>query len=302
VSQLYNGPVIDPHHHLWDLSLGRHAWLRPQTESSGGLGDLAPLRRNYLPADYLNDVKGHNVVASIHVEASWGVEDSLGETFWLDTLDKRSGVARRYVAHVSLAKPDARAQLNEQAAQSRVVGVRDILSWTEDPARRFADRGDLMRDPSWRAGLKALKTHGLVFDLMVFASQLSEAARLVADFPDQLFVLEHCGSPIDRDAEGMRRWREGLRLVARAPNAMIKISDPVAYDHEWTLESLREVVMACIDAFGPARAMFGSDFPVAGLYAGFDELYRSFKTIVCGFSATEQRAMFHDTAKRVYRL
>jgi predicted TIM-barrel fold metal-dependent hydrolase len=137
---------------------------------------------------------------------------------------------------------------------------------------------------------------------MVFASQLSEAARLVADFPDQLFVLEHCGSPIDRDAEGMRRWREGLRLVARAPNAMIKISDPVAYDHEWTLESLREVVMACIDAFGPARAMFGSDFPVAGLYAGFDELYRSFKTIVCGFSATEQRAMFHDTAKRVYRL
>ncbi len=289
---LYDGPIIDPHHHLWDLNLGQYPWL----------GDLGPLRRNYLPEDYLSDARGHNVVATVHVEASRGGDDSLGETRWLEALDKPGGVAARYVAHVPLASAGAPALIEAQAAFPRVVGVRDILSWSEDPARRFAARGDLMGDPTWRAGLGALARHGLVFELMVFPSQLAEAARLVREFPNQLFVLEHCGSPIDRDAEGMRRWREGLTKMARAPNVLIKISDLVAYDHSWTLGSLREVIMCCLDCFGPARAMFASDFPVAGLYATFDEVYGAFKTIVSGFAADEQRALFFGNAEHTYRL
>src|SRR5262245_53410846 len=94
----YSGPVIDPHHHLWDLSLGRYPWLDPKAASSGGLGDLAPLRRNYLPADYLRDAAEHNVVATVHVEAGWTGDDGLGETHWLETLARRGNVAARYVA------------------------------------------------------------------------------------------------------------------------------------------------------------------------------------------------------------
>ena len=82
----------------------------------------------------------------------------------------------------------------------------------------------------------------------------------------------------------------------------IKISDLVAYDHDWTLESLRPVVLHCIECFGVERSMFASDFPVAGLYASFDEVYESFKTIVAEFSADEQRALFFDTARRLYRI
>jgi predicted TIM-barrel fold metal-dependent hydrolase len=302
MATLYDGAIIDPHHHLWDLTLGRHAWLAPSTESSRGLGNLAQLRRNYLPNDYLRDAAGHKIVATVHVEANWEADDCLGETRWLDSLEKPGGVAERYVAGVSLARPDAAKLIEAQAAFSRVVGVRDILSWSENPARRFAARGDLMRDPAWRAGLGALGRNDLVFDLMVYSSQLLDAAQLVSDFPNQLFVLNHCGSPIDRDAEGMRRWREGLAAVARAPNVLLKISDLVAYDHHWTLDSLREVVLRCLDAFGAERAMFASDFPVAGLYATFDQAYGAFKTIVSGFSASEQRALFIDNAKRTYRI
>ena len=105
------------------------------------------------------------------------------------------------------------------------------------------------------------------------------AARLAADFPDQQFILNHCGSPIDRDAEGMQAWRDGLGTLAQHENVAIKISDLVAYDHDWTLDSLRPVVMHCIDCFGTGRAMFGSDFPVAGLHASFDAVYDSFKAI-----------------------
>lgn len=215
MAKLYDGSIIDPHHPLWDLNLGRHLWLSQTAGDSGKLGDLAPLRRNYLPQDYLSDARGHNVVATVHVEASWDSHDPLGETRWLESIDKIGGVAARYVARVPLARPDAVARVEAQAAIPRVVGIRDILSWSENPARRFADRGDLMGDPTWRAGLRALAKHGLVFDLMVFASQLPDAARLVRDFPDQIFVLEHCGSPIDRDAEGMQSWRKGLRRSCR---------------------------------------------------------------------------------------
>ena len=63
---------------------------------------------------------------------------------------------------------------------------------------------------------------------MVFAHQLPEAARLAGNFPNQLFVLNHCGTPIDRDRDGMRRWGDGLATLAERPNVRIKISDLVA--------------------------------------------------------------------------
>ncbi|RWE28917.1 amidohydrolase family protein, partial [Mesorhizobium sp.] len=297
-----SGPIIDAHHHLWDLGLGRHPWLADTANERGGLGDLGALRRNYLPQNYARDAARHNVIATVHVEAGWASDDSIGETRWLETLDKSRGVAARYVVHVPLASAQAPALIEAQAAFDRVVGVRDILSWDPDPARRFAVRDGIMDDPAWRAGLALLARHGLSFDLMVFPRQLADAARLAAAFPGQQFVLNHCGSPIDRDAEGMRRWRDGLRILAERDNVAIKISDLVAYDHDWTLDSLRPVVLHCIDCFGTTRAMFGSDFPVAGMHASFDEVYDSFKAIVADLSAGEQAALFFGNARRIYRM
>lgn len=298
----YTGPIVDAHHHLWDLGLGRHPWLAATAGERGGLGELGPLRRNYLPHDYSRDAASHDVVATVHVEAGWASDDCVGETRWLETLDKSQGVAARYVVHVPLASPEAPALIEAQAAFDRVVGVRDILSWDPDPARRFAARDRIMDEPAWRAGLALLGAHRLAFDLMVFPRQLADAARLAAAFPGQQFVLNHCGSPIDRDADGTRLWREGLRNLARHENVAIKISDLVAYDHHWTLASLRPVVLHCIDCFGSGRAMFGSDFPVAGLHASFDDIYDGFKTIAADLSSDEQTALFFGNAKRIYRL
>jgi predicted TIM-barrel fold metal-dependent hydrolase len=300
VTLTYDGPIIDAHHHLWDLSLDRHPWLAVGAGARGGLTDLAPLKRNYLPEDYRRDAARQNIVASVHVEAGWADDDCLGETRWLETLDT-DRVAARYVVHVPLASAQAPALIEAQARFSRVVGVRDILSWSEDPARRFAAR-DFIDDLQWRAGLARLQSHELVFDLMVFPNQLARAERLAQDFPNQLFVLNHCGSPIERDVDGMRRWREGLATLGRAPNVSIKISDLVAYDHRWTLESLTEVVLHCLECFGAARAMFASDFPVAGLHASFDDVYGAFKAIASQLSADEQRALFFANAARLYRL
>lgn len=298
---IYSGPIIDPHHHLWDIGMGKHPWLGASPVGKESLGDLGKLRRNYLPQDYCSVARKHNVVATVHVEAGWDSNDCLGETRWLETMDKTAGVAARYVARVPLDRADAPALIEAQAEFARVVGIRDILSWDPDPARRFAARDGIMEEADWRNGLGKLARHGLSFDLMVFPRQLAAAERLAADFPDQQFILNHCGSPIDRDAAGMDVWRRGVRELSQRENVAIKISDLVAYDHDWTVESLRPVVMHCIECFGVERSMFGSDFPVVGLHASFDETYDSFKTIVADLSSAEQSALFHDNALRFYR-
>lgn len=300
----YGGPVIDPHHHLWDLSLGRHPWLEKARATGGEMvfGSLAPILRNYGVAEYLSDAAHQNVVATVHVEAGWSDEHPLEESRWLDGLDRRSGIARRYVARVPLDSPQAPRLLEQEAGNGNVVGIRDIVSWHPEPAKSFAPRAGRMADPAWRAGLAHLEQLGLVFDLMLYPWQMDEAVELVRAFPDTVFVLNHCGSPADRSADGMALWREGLKALGREPNVRLKISDLVAYDNDWTLESLSPVIAHCLDCFGPERSMFASDFPVAGLHATFDEVYTVFRAVAAPLSLDEQRALFFTTANDTYRL
>ncbi|MEB3043973.1 amidohydrolase family protein [Rhizobium mulingense] len=304
MTKCYDGPVIDPHHHLWDLSLQRHPWLEKARVSGEemAVGNLGPILRDYGIDDYRADAAQQNVVATVHVEAGWSVAYPLEESRWLDGLDRSSGVAHRYIARVPLDGPDAARLLEAEAENPNVVGIRDILSWHPDVEKRFASRPDHMTDPAWRAGLAHATRLGLVFDLMLYPWQMDEALDLVRAFPETLFVLNHGGSPLDRTEDGMALWRSGLRALGGQANIRLKISDLVAYDHAWTLESLRPVIEHCLDCFGPARAMFASDFPVAGLHASFDEVYQVFRTVAAALSYDEQRALFFATANETYRL
>ena len=197
---------------------------------------------------------------------------------------------------------DAARLLEAEAANRNVVGIRDIVSWHPDPAKSFASRAHRMADPTWRAGLGHLSRLGLAFDLMLYPWQMAEALDLVRAFPQTLFVLNHGGSPAERTEDGMALWRSGLKSLGREPNVRLKISDLVAYDNDWTLDSLRPVIEHCLDCFGPARAMFASDFPVAGLHASFDDVYDVFRTVAAPLSLAEQRALFFATANDTYRL
>lgn len=304
----YSGPIIDAHHHLWAYGDGHHAWL-DQTAPAGSeglpMGDLAPLRRDFMVADYLALAENEGIIASVHVEAGWSGPDPEAdpgaETRFLDTLDRRR-VAARHVFRVDLAAADAAARIRSEAAHPRAAGLRDIVAWHPDPARSFAPGPGRMSDPGWRRGLAALAETGLVFDLMLYPHQMAEAAALAADFPALTFVLNHCGSPADRSATGMRAWREGLARLASCPNVAIKISNPVAYDHDWTEDSLRAVILDCLHAFGPQRSMFGSDAPVSGLQARFGDLVGVYRRALADHGKDVQRAFFHDTAARIYRL
>jgi len=301
---LYGGPIIDAHCHLWDLGMNRHPWLRPTGGAIQALGDLAAIRRNYLVEDYRRDATNQNVIASVHVEASWDrADDPLAEIRWLETLDKSSGVAARYIGFADLAASGAGAVLDRLSEVRRCVGVRQMLSWhPTDPAKCFAPRPGIADEADFRRSVALLtRTHQLL-ELMLYPYQAEELARLARDFPDQLFIVNHCGSPIDRDHEGMARWKQGLRLLGSLPNVSIKISALTAYDLHPTPESVGEVVLHCIDCFGVERSMFGSDFPVGRLWTSFDAIFNGFKAIVRGLSEAEQSALFYGNARRVYHI
>ena len=295
---MYAGPVIDAHHHLWDLALGRHRWLE---DGIPALGDISYMRHTYLPADYLRDAAGSNIVGTVHIEAVWDrARDPVEETDWLETLDKSQGVAARYIAFAPLRDPGVEAVLERQAACARVAGVRETIRWHPDPAKRWTEPG-LVDDPAFRRGVGLLAPHGFVLELLMNPWQAEEVARLAADHPDQPILINHCCTPNDRDAEGLARWRRGLALLAAHENVAIKVSNFGAYSPDRSIPALRETVMTCIDAFGTGRALFGTDYPVARRNMTIRAMVEAFAEIVAPFTQAEQQALFHDNAARIYR-
>ena len=300
---MYDGPIIDAHTHLWDLSLDKHPWLRPQDTTVQAVPGMDKLRHNFQEADYLNAAAGQNIVASVHIEALWDAGDPVGETEWLDTLDKSRGVAVRYTAAAPLGTPQAQEILERQAAHKRVVAIRDILSFYPGaPEKSFATSGDKALNPAWRRDLALLPRLGLTLELMMYHYQLDQVLDIARGVPDLRILVNHCASPIDRDEEGMRRWRESVQRLSREPNITIKVSNPWGYDPDPTYESVRAVVLHCIESFGPDRAIFGTDWPVARVKVELADIYDAYRRITADMTAAEQRALFHDNAKRAYRI
>jgi predicted TIM-barrel fold metal-dependent hydrolase len=296
--------VIDAHHHLCHLSAASYPWLSgPRVERYHG--DDLPLRRDYLIDDYRADAAeldalGARLVGSVHVEN--GAADPLWESRWIDAVIADNDIPSVQVVKVDLAAPTAREQLTAHAALPSVRGVRDILNWHPDPVLTHRDRADLITDPAWLSGFAVLREFGFSFDLQVFPAQLGQAAALAAEHGDIPIVLDHAGMPIERDPDALDRWKRDLTAVAAEPNTTVKISALGTNDHHWTIESIRRIVLDTIDVFGPARCMFGSNFPVDGLYSGFGELFGAFDAITAGFGPTARADLFAGTARRFYRL
>ena len=296
----YQGPIIDAHHHLWDIALGRHPWLTSADHAIKALGDIAYLKKSYLIDDFLADIGTQKVVGSVYVEAAWDrSRPPSEEVAWVEGLKKPAQIAGRCIGFALLKSPAIDQDLEALAAHPSLVGIREVIRWHPDPARRWTEAG-IVDDPAWRHGLARLGARGLMLELLMNPYQAEDVARLAADYPDQIFVINHCATPIDRDAEGLARWRKGLALMGARENIAIKVSNFGAYGQEPNLAAWRETVMTCVDAFGTKRSMFGSDYPVARRNMAYQEVCERFKDVVLVLSDDEQRALFHDNAARFY--
>jgi predicted TIM-barrel fold metal-dependent hydrolase len=164
--------------HMWSLEGDHYPWLLP-TGGFAVLPQMDKLRVDYVVSDYLADAADQNVVATVHCEALWDANDSpTHETDWLDSLDKSSGVALRYVAGVPFGRDDSVEILERQASYERVVGVRQTIAWHPQPSKSPLPAPGLALDPAWRKSASHLARLGLSLDLLMFPWQASDVVDL----------------------------------------------------------------------------------------------------------------------------
>ena len=286
--------IVDAHHHLWDLERNHYPWLRAEPDPDAWVGDLQPIRRNYLVDEYMAEVGASGIVKSVHVEAACDPNDSVGETRWLQAVADRNGFPHAIVAAARLQDPRIDDVLEDHLRSANLRGIRQMLDRDEGPA--------LLECADWKRGLARLAAHGLSFDLQVNPDQLEAAATLARANEDVSFVLNHCGMPRERGAAAFDLWRRGLRRLAEAPNVAAKVSGLGMFDHRWSADSIRPFVETVLDAFGFERCMFGSNFPVDRLYGPYAALVAAMEELTSTLSVGERRRFFHDNAVRIYRL
>ena len=309
--------IVDAHHHLWDHPGDRY--LLDELRADTGTG--------------------HRVVQTVFVECmskyrTDGPEQlrPVGETAFVAGIAEASErapgpVIAGIVGFADLGLGDAVEEVlaaHVEAGGGRFRGVRHASAWDADPdvgnAHTTPPPG-LLADPSFRDGLAALGRAGLSFDAWLYSPQLPELTDLARAHPDVPVVLDHLGAPLatgsyaGRREEVLASWRASLADVAACPNVTLKLggigmptlgpdwrSRPTPPTSEDLAEVWGEHVRWAVEAFGPDRCMFESNFPVDGWTVGYDVLWNAFKRMTSGASAGEREALFSGTARRTYRL
>ncbi len=307
-------PICDPHHHLW---------RRPDN--------------SYLLDDFLRDASdGHRVVSSVAVECGAMYRETgpaelrpVGETEFLEGIaveNSRAGnataVAAAIVAYADLGLGDGVAAVLEthlQASPTRLRGIRYSTMWDASDAFRSVPRASLLRDATVRKGFARLQPLGLSFDAWLYHPQLPELVELAREFPEVPIILDHIGGPLGlgpykgRRDEVFQAWSADITALASCPNVVLKLGGvgSLRSGYDWhtrsadsaeLAEAMRPYFEHCIEKFGAGRCMFESNFPVDRVSYSYAAIWDTFKIMSRNYSEAERRALFHDTAVRVYRL
>lgn len=276
--------IVDAHHHLWDLAVRDQPWTAelPALRRGFHLGDLEPL------------AAAAGVTATILVQTIHAAAETPEMLALAETSDLIAGV----VGWTDLTAPDLAERLGELRAG---VGGR-WLAGIRHQVQELAD-GSWLTDPATVTGLRQLAAAGLVFDLIVRADQLPACVAAAREVPELSFVLDHLGKP--RIASGeLEPWATDIRALAALPNVTCKLSGMVteADLEAWTVEDLRPYAEEVLDAFGPARVMFGSDWPVSTLAADYARVVQAAQELTAQLTVAERECVFAGTATGVYHI
>jgi len=246
-------PLVDAHQHLWNLDENYYPWLSDKV-APAAWGSYDALLRNYTIDDYLRDADGQNLVKSVHLDVGWDPRDPVGETRWLQQIADQHGFPHGIVGYADLSMPDVAEVLDAHAEHANFRGIRQSMNYHPDEAKTYQSRPEVSRTPEWRRGFRELRNRGLSFDLQLYYPQMAEFYDLAREFPDVQIILNHTGMQVD-GPDHFGRWREGMRLLAQAPNVACKISGLGMGDHHWTTESVRPYVETALECFGAERCM-----------------------------------------------
>lgn len=274
-------PRVDAHQHFWNLESGLYSWPTPAE---------AAIHRTFAADDLAPELAAAGIDATVIVQAN----DSLADT------DAMLAVASEYpwVAGVVGWLPLDDRNAAERALDARageLCGVRHLIHWDSDPEW-------LIR--SWvQPGLALLAEQQLPFDVVaVFPDHLPLVPTVAAAHPDLVLVIDHLAKPPFR-ADGWERWVDATRRAAANPNVLAKVSGlDTAAGPGWTIDEIRPAWDIALEAFGPDRLLFGTDWPVCRLVSTYRDVVTATTVLTAELTPSERDRIMGGNADRVYRL
>ena len=294
--------LIDSHHHLWEPQALPYGWLR-QLGQPKPFGDPTAIQKNYFPQDYLDDAGeagSFELIASVHVQADGALPDPVEETIWLENL--KSAVPSAIVGFADLTSPDLPKVLEQHVESPRFRGVRQIIGKLADRPDLSFTSEDLLGKSAWKNGFSLLREFNLSFDLQLYPEQMEDAAEFLGKHPETKVVLDHAGCPYDQTDHGLQLWRVGVEQLSQLDNVYVKISGFGMYDKDWDAANTERVFQKLYEAFGAARMMWGSNFPVDRLMQSYGHCIRQLQTWLASLSKDEQEDIAWKTAAKFYHI
>ena len=316
-------PICDPHHHLWDhhaAFAARYLLDEFLTDIDGGGGGHNIVSTVFLECEAFYGAGGGEAMKPVgEIEAINGIA-----AMSTSGLYGKTKVAAGMVGYADLRLGDVLAA-EIQAGAGHFRGVRHSSAHDPDDRVIGADtanpNGDVFADPGFRQGFAQLAPLNLSFDSWLYHPQIPELADLARAFPDTAIVLDHVGGPLGigpyagRRDEVFAQWSANMTALAACPNVHVKLGGLAmkltGFGHHKLAEPPSSETLAadwkphllhCIEAFGPDRCMFESNFPVDRASCAYTTLWNAFKHVTADFSATDKAALYHDTAARFYRI
>jgi L-fuconolactonase len=269
---------VDSHQHFWRLDRGDYTWLTPA---------LAPIYRDYLPDDLVPQIARAGVGATILVQAA----ATVAETEYLLELAREHAFIAGVVGWVDFESADAADTIAKLAADPKLVGLRPMIQDIPDP--------DWMLDTGLASAFEAMLDHGLVFDALVLPKHLPVLLELTGRYPDLAMVLDHGAKPSIATGE-LDSWKRGITALARESSMTCKLSGLVTEAHSANPSVLAPAVNHLLDAFGPKRMMWGSDWPVCELVCTYEEWRAATDALLSRLGASEREQIFSGTARAIY--
>jgi predicted TIM-barrel fold metal-dependent hydrolase len=286
-------PIVDTHQHLWDLTKFRLPWL----------GKDGELSRNFVTKDYLEAAAGLNIVKAVYMEVDVTEDQKDLEAEHLIALAKQPDQPTvAAVVGCRPSSPDFAAYAKRYRDNKVIKGFRQVLQ-----SGKF--------DEQFVKNLQLLGELDKSFDLCLPAKEIGETIKVVDQCPDTRFILDHCGNadvkaflPAKRrgDAEpshDVAAWKRSIEQLAKRERVICKISGIIAgVPKEWSADDLAPIINHCLDAFGPKRVVFGSDWPVCLKGATLQQWVAALKEIIKSRPQAEQRQLLAENAIKFYRL